>query len=78
MSCRFSIEFTGTPGSIVARAKEAITGAGGNFSGDAVGGQFGLSTVVGSVRGDGIMQFSPKAMELAVTDGDNLILYVPK
>ena len=33
---------------------------------------------VGSVKGNGIMQFSPKAMELAVTDGDNLILYVPK
>ena len=33
---------------------------------------------IGSVRGDGIMQFSPKAMELAVTDGDSLIVYVPK
>ena len=33
---------------------------------------------VGSVRGGGIMQFSPKAMELAVTDGASLILYVPK
>jgi WD40 repeat protein len=33
---------------------------------------------VGSVRGDGIMQFSPKSMELSVTDGDSLILYVPK
>ncbi len=33
---------------------------------------------VASVKGDGIMQFSPKSMELAVTDGDNLIIYVPK
>jgi WD40 repeat protein len=33
---------------------------------------------VGSVRGGGIMQFSPKSMELAVTDGDSLIIYVPK
>ena len=33
---------------------------------------------VGSVTGDGIMQFSPKSMELAVTDGDSLIIYVPK
>lgn len=33
---------------------------------------------IGSLRGNGIMQFSPKAMELAVTDGDSLILYVPK
>ena len=33
---------------------------------------------VASVKGDGIMQFSPKSLELAVTDGDNLIIYVPK
>jgi WD40 repeat protein len=33
---------------------------------------------VGLVTGDGIMQFSPKSMELAVTDGDSLIFYVPK
>lgn len=32
---------------------------------------------VGSVEGDGIMQFSPTSMELAVTDGDSLIVYVP-
>ena len=32
----------------------------------------------GSVRGDGIMQFSPKSMELSVTDGDSLVIYVPK
>ena len=33
---------------------------------------------VASVKGDGIMQFSPTSMELAVTDGDNLIIYAPK
>ena len=33
---------------------------------------------VASVQSDGIMQFSPKAMELAATDGDNLLIYVPK
>jgi hypothetical protein len=33
---------------------------------------------VGSVKGSGIMQFSPKEMELAVTDGDELIIYIPK
>jgi len=31
-----------------------------------------------SVKGSGIMQFSPKSMELAVTDGSTLIIYVPK
>ncbi|CAN5485045.1 hypothetical protein BH10ACI3_BH10ACI3_18450 [soil metagenome] len=31
-----------------------------------------------SVKGSGIMQFSPKSMELAVTDENTLIIYVPK
>ena len=33
---------------------------------------------VASVRGNGIMQFSPKSNELAVTDDDSLIIYVAK
>lgn len=33
---------------------------------------------IASVKGDGIMQFSPKSMELAVTDGDSLSIFVPK
>lgn len=33
---------------------------------------------VASVKGDGIMQFSPKSMELAVTDGDTLTIFIPK
>ena len=33
---------------------------------------------VAAVKGDGIMQFSPKSMEMAVTDGATLIIYVAK
>lgn len=33
---------------------------------------------VASLKAGGIMQFSPTVMELAATDGDNLIIYVPK
>jgi WD40 repeat protein len=40
--------------------------------------RIGKGKQVGSVTGGGIMQFSPKTMELAVTDGANLIIYVPK
>jgi WD40 repeat protein len=36
------------------------------------------SKQVASVKGDGIMQFSPKSMELAVTDGATLIIYAAK
>lgn len=31
-----------------------------------------------SLKGSGIMQFSPKSIELAVTDGNSLIIYSPK
>lgn len=34
--------------------------------------------LVTSVKGNGIMQFSPQSMELAVTDGDTLLIYAPK
>jgi len=33
---------------------------------------------VASIKGSGIMQFSPNAMELAVTDGTDLIVYASK
>ena len=33
---------------------------------------------VASVKANGMMQFSPTVMELAATDSDNLIIYVPK
>ena len=33
---------------------------------------------VAAVKGDGIMQFSPKTMELAATDGNSLIIYAQK
>ena len=36
------------------------------------------SKQVASLKADGIMQFSPKVMELAATDGDNLIIYALK
>lgn len=49
--CNFSIPFSGSVEQIVAKAKSAITNAGGQFSGDVAGGQFSLSTFVGSISG---------------------------
>ena len=40
--------------------------------------KIGNSKQVAAVKGGGIMQFSPTSMELAVTDGTDLIIYVPK
>lgn len=40
--------------------------------------KIGTGKQLTSVKGSGIMQFSPATLELAVTDGTDLIIYVPK
>src|SRR5688572_18495306 len=50
-NCSFSIEFQQTAPEVVKLAGEAITRAGGDFSGDNNSGQFRLSTGIGSVKG---------------------------
>jgi hypothetical protein len=40
--------------------------------------RIGAGKQVTSVKGSGIMQFSPLALELAVTDGTDLIVYAPR
>ncbi len=49
--CNFSIEFTGNAEHLIARAGNAITNAGGQFSGDNSAGAFSLSTIIGSISG---------------------------
>jgi hypothetical protein len=51
MSCNIKVPFTGTPESIVTKARNAISKAGGTFDGNDATGSFGLSTPVGDVRG---------------------------
>jgi hypothetical protein len=29
------------------------------------------------IKGDGLVEFSPKSLELAVTNGNSIILYIP-
>jgi hypothetical protein len=52
MSCNFSIEFSETADRMVEKAEKVIKGEGGKFSGDAAGGEFSLSTMIGSVKGE--------------------------
>jgi hypothetical protein len=50
MACNFSITFPGAPSKILEKAKSAIEGQGGNFSGDLSSGTFSVQ-VMGSISG---------------------------
>ena len=50
MACNFSISFSGNPAKILEKAKSAIEGQGGNFSGDLTSGSFSVQ-VMGSISG---------------------------
>ena len=50
MACNFSISFSGPATKILEKAKSAIEGQGGNFSGDLTSGNFNVS-VMGSISG---------------------------
>ncbi len=52
MACNFSIEFSETADRMVQKAEKIIKGEGGKFTGDAAGGEFSLSTMIGSVKGE--------------------------
>lgn len=51
MACNFSVPISGSVTDIVSKARNAIGGAGGNFSGDDNTGSFDISTMAGDVRG---------------------------
>jgi hypothetical protein len=64
--CSFSVPFSGNPESVLAKAKTGITGAGGQFTGDASGGEFSLSTFVGAIAGT--FTFSASNLNIEITD----------
>lgn len=49
--CTFSINFSQTPQSIIAKANQAIVHAGGKFSGDESSGNFFIATPFGKIEG---------------------------
>lgn len=49
--CDFSIPFSGNPEVLIERANKAISGIGGNFTGDTAAGQFFISTPIGKISG---------------------------
>lgn len=50
--CNFSVKFVGNSSDLLSKAKDAITGAGGNFSGNENAGGFDLNTFLGQIVGD--------------------------
>jgi len=49
--CNFSIKFDSNVHHIISKAKDAITGVGGNFSGNEEAGGFDLNTFMGQIVG---------------------------
>ena len=64
--CNFSIAFTGSPEELVERARKAITGAGGQFFGDASTGEFSLSTFIGEISGN--YNAAPLKLDIEIMD----------
>jgi hypothetical protein len=49
--CNFSIPFSSTGGAVSEKARQAISGAGGNFQGNESAGTFDVHTPLGDIRG---------------------------
>jgi hypothetical protein len=64
--CNFSIAFNGSPEELIERARKAITGAGGQFFGDASTGEFSLSTFIGKISGN--YNAGPMKLEIEIMD----------
>ena len=64
--CNFSIAINGSQEELVERARKTITGAGGQFFGDASTGEFSLSTFIGKISGS--YNASPAKFEIEIMD----------
>jgi hypothetical protein len=66
MACDFSIAFSGDPDAILAKAKSTVQSQGGNFSGDANSGEFGVSVFGNKIAG--IYTVSGQTLNISITD----------
>ncbi len=57
-ACNFSIPFNTTPEELSLKARHAIERAGGNFQGDSSTGNFSVSTPLGAIRGNYVIEGS--------------------
>jgi hypothetical protein len=54
--CNFSIQFGTSAEELAEKARKAIIGAGGTFQGNAAAGNFDVSTPLGAIRGNYVIQ----------------------
>lgn len=66
MACEFSLAFSGDAEGVLAKAKKAVEGQGGNFSGDAAGGNFNVSVFGNKIAGD--YTVSGQNLQINITD----------
>lgn len=66
MACEFSLPFSGTADAVLAKAKRAVEGQGGNFNGDAAGGDFSVSVFGNKIVGN--YTVSGQTMRVNITD----------
>lgn len=63
--CTFSVEFAGSAEALAARVRQAITGGGGQFEGDAASGCFTIPSPMGQVQGH--YQIAASSIEIELT-----------
>jgi len=66
MSCTINLPFTGTAETIVSKAKSAVEGQGGTFTGDNQAGSFSLSAMGSNIAGSYTVEGN--MLNLLVTD----------
>ena len=66
MACDFSIPFSGSADDVLAKARKAVEGQGGNFNGDTNRGDFQVSVFGNKIVGD--YTVSGQTMQINITD----------
>lgn len=66
MACDFSIAFLGTPEDVLAKAKKAVLGQGGNFTGDTNSGDFNVAVFGNKIVGN--YTVSGQTLNINITD----------
>jgi hypothetical protein len=51
MACQFPIPFSGAPEAVLSKARSAVEGQGGSFTGDAAGGAFDVNAMGNTIKG---------------------------
>jgi hypothetical protein len=66
MACDFSLPFSGSPEDVLAKARRAVEGQGGNFSGDTTRGDFNVSVFGNKIVGN--YTVSGQTLQINITD----------